>query len=260
MAAAMLAAPIPVRTAPVNGAPVDAAPVDGAPARRAAAAGAVVHSLGAAGPRQLDDAVTYACFRRAIVERDQRAWAALDCQYRPLVRHWVYQHPAWPGSGDDADYWTNRAFERFFVAVTPERFAAFPALPSLLRYLKLCVHSTLLDAVRAREAVALHLLEEDEHPSGEDVAERVSADLSGSELWAAILGVAQDEQERLAAQLCLALGMAPRAVHARCPEQFPSVADVYRVKRNLLDRLRRSPGIRAFREGGCDEGRPLVST
>lgn len=235
------------------------APVS-APLAPSAAAGSSVRPLGASAPRRPDDAATYECFRRAIVGRDQQAWEALYGQYRPLVLHWVYQHPAWPGSGDDAEYWANRAFERFFVALTPERFAAFPALAALLRYLKLCVHSILLDAVRAREAVALHLLEEDDHPSAADVAEGVMADLTGSELWAAILAEVKDEPERLTAHHCFVLGMTPRAVQARCPEYFPTIADVYRVKRNLLDRLRRSPAIRAFRTDESDEGRPLVST
>ena len=35
-------------------------------------------------------------------------------------------------------------------------------------------------------------------------------------------------------------GPLPRQIYARSPQVFPSVQDVYRMKRNVLDRLRRS--------------------
>ena len=55
-----------------------------------------------------------------------------------------------------------------------------------------------------------------------------------------------DQAERLVARLCLVLDLKPREVYERHPDRFADVADVYRVKRNLLERLRRSPAIRRF--------------
>ncbi|CAA9541297.1 MAG: hypothetical protein AVDCRST_MAG88-32, partial [uncultured Thermomicrobiales bacterium] len=59
-------------------------------------------------------------------------------------------------------------------------------------------------------------------------------------------GGGADAAGLFAPRLCLALELKPSEVHARYPDRFASVADVYRIKRNLLDRLRRSPEIRRF--------------
>ena len=55
-----------------------------------------------------------------------------------------------------------------------------------------------------------------------------------------------DEAERLVVYLSFVLDLKPAAIHGRHPGRFGSMADVYRVKRNALDRLRRSPEIRAL--------------
>jgi hypothetical protein len=65
-------------------------------------------------------------------------------------------------------------------------------------------------------------------------------------LWSAIEAEVKDEAERLVAYLGLALELKPQEIHTRHPEQFATVAQVYTVKRNLLDRLRRNTAIRQF--------------
>jgi DNA-directed RNA polymerase specialized sigma24 family protein len=187
-------------------------------------------------------------FRRAICERDQSAWEALFAEYRGMVRAWVRRHPAAAAAGEDDEYWVNRAFERFFTAVGPERFGAFPSLAALLRYLKLCAHSVLLDEARAQGGAYVDSLSQHGDEAGEapDVAGYALGQLAGEDLWAAVQGELQGEEDRLVARLCLVLGLKPREVYRRHPECYADVAEVYRVKRNLLDRLRRSPAILAF--------------
>jgi hypothetical protein len=186
-------------------------------------------------------------FRRAICERDELAWEALYTQYRGMVRAWLCNHPAWPTIGDDLDSWVNCVFARFWSAVTPDRFASFPILAALLRYLKLCTHSVLLDELRARHVRQIQPLSEDVVATGDEDAERtVLVRVTSEALWTAINAEVRDETERLIACLGLALGMKPQEIHARHPDRFASVTQVYTVKRNLLDRLRRNAAIRQF--------------
>ncbi len=184
-------------------------------------------------------------FRRALVERGAAPWRAIFDQYHGLVVAWIRQHPATATLGDEHDYYTNRAFERFWSAVTPERFAAFPGLAALLRYLKLCAHSVLLDAARAQRARSA--LPGWERAVAPDAATAVVGALVGDDLWQAIEAELHDEAERLVAYGTFALDLKPTELHARYPATFATVADVYRTKRNLLDRLRRSPAIQQFR-------------
>jgi hypothetical protein len=196
------------------------------------------------------EAFAHELLRRAVCDRDQAAWDAVVAQYRALVLAWVRRHPAYLAAAEAGDYWVNRTFERFWGAVGPARFCAFPGLAALLRYLQLCAGSVLLDEARRRAAAATEPLTERAMglAGGRAGEAAVLGELAGRELWRAIEGEVRGEDERLVARLCLGQGLAPREVHARYPERFGAVADVYRVKRRLLDRLQSSPAIRRFLE------------
>jgi hypothetical protein len=197
--------------------------------------------------RSSSDAFAVELFRRAICERDELAWEAVYAQYRGMVCSWLCRHPAWPSIGDDPEGWMNCVFERFWAAVTAERFDSFPTLAALLRYLKLCAHSVLLDELRARHVRQMQPFSEDIVATGMGNVERTVLESATSEaLWAVIDAEVKDDAERLVAWLSLVLGLKPHEIHARHPEQFASVKQVYTVKRNLIDRLRRNPTIRQF--------------
>jgi hypothetical protein len=182
------------------------------------------------------------------VHRDDEAWAAIVAQYRGILLAYVSQHGAAAVIRESDDYWINRAFQRFWTAVSADRFGQFPDLPALLKYLKLCVHSVLMDEVRTRRArtsTSLEELVESAAPLA-STEHNVIGGLAGEQLWAAVLGHVQDEAERQVAQLSFTRDLKPAEIFDRHPELYASVADVYRIKRNLLERLRRSPEIREF--------------
>jgi hypothetical protein len=188
-----------------------------------------------------DDTYCFEVFQRAVVERDNQAWEALVGQYRGIVL-------AAAMIGESDDYWVNRAFQRFWTAVGADRFAQFPDLPALLRYLKLCVHSVLMDEVRSRRARTCASLDDvsDSLPSVASAERNVLGDLGGEQRWQANVGLLRDEREKQVAYLSFTRDLKPAEIFDRSPELFPSVADVYRVKRNLLERLRNSQVIREF--------------
>lgn len=193
-----------------------------------------------------DDAPAFELFRRAICERNERAWAALFDVYGGIVGAWVRMHPAAPADRADDVYWMNRAFERLWAAVTPERFALFPTVAALLRYLKMCVHSVLLDARRVPDATCIEALAPYLVDTRAVGATAVEEQLRAQALWEAVVLHLHDDADRLVATLCLVLDMKPREVYERHTEVFASVAEVYRAKRNLLERLQRSAMIRDF--------------
>jgi hypothetical protein len=63
-----------------------------------------------------------------------------------------------------------------------------------------------------------------------------------------VLRHARDERDRAIIALSYELGLRSAAVQAARPDLFPTVADVYRATRNLLDRLGRSHELRAWFE------------
>jgi hypothetical protein len=153
-------------------------------------------------------------------------------QYRTLVRAWIGQHPFRAALGGTDDFWVTRSFARFWYVIHPPRIGAFHGLTELLRYLKLCVHSVMLDEQRARHAIR-------DKPIREDVGN--AGGVSAEHLWATIQADLKDGDERLVAYLCLVLAMKPEEVQSHAPERFGSVAEVRAVKDTLLDRLRHNP-------------------
>jgi DNA-directed RNA polymerase specialized sigma24 family protein len=195
------------------------------------------------------DAYCYELFRRAVVCRDALAWDGVVAQYRGIVLAYVRQHPARALVREEEEFWVNRTFQRFWLALGADRFGRFPDLASLLKYLKLCAHSVFVDQLRSQRSTVP--LEEVPPQAGKfEDAELLAVDrVASSELWEAVKRTLPEESERLVAYLSLARDWKPSEIHARHTDRYPSVTDVYRIKRTVLERLRRSPEIREFLVG-----------
>lgn len=183
-------------------------------------------------------------FRRAIVQRSDDAWACIYQQYAPLVLTWVNQHQsatAMLGQDGSASL-VNAAFAKFAQALTPVKMDNFDSLAAVLKYLKMCVHSVIADEVRSRQArqyeETLELIEHE--PSTEDPADDVVSSISAQGLWQVIQEELNGEDERMLIYLAYVHGMKPSEISNQHNRLFPSVEDVYRIKRNVLERLRRN--------------------
>src|SRR6266849_8684188 len=183
-------------------------------------------------------------FRRAISKRDEDAWACIYQQYAPLVLTWVNQHQSATSllGQDGCAPLVNAAFAKFSQALTPAKMGNFDSLAAVLKYLKMCVHSVIADEVRARQArqfeEALELMEHE--PATDDPADSVISNLSAQGLWQVIQEELNGEDERVLIYLAYIHGMKPSEISSQNRRLFPTVDDVYRIKRNVLERLRRN--------------------
>jgi DNA-directed RNA polymerase specialized sigma24 family protein len=118
----------------------------------------------------------------------------------------------------------------------------------VLAYLRTCARSVVLDAQRRRQA---HLALED---AGEEASDEPSPHVhclareEQEALWRMVARHLRDERERRLVVLIYQTGLRPAEVHARHPELFPRVDDVYRLHRNILERLRRDGELRHCRD------------
>jgi hypothetical protein len=192
----------------------------------------------------------YELFRRAILARNEEAWARIYAQYQRLVSHWVERNAAFAASGEDVVYFVNRAFEKMWLGITPEKFETFPNLKSILRYLQMCVHSVLVDFVRQKEyKLVLESVEDVGYLVGTEetaVEDQIAAQLDKVELWAWLKQQLNDEKEYCVVYGMFILALKPREMLTQYPTVFEDVKDVYRVKENLVVRLRRSDEFRQF--------------
>jgi hypothetical protein len=209
-----------------------------------------VATEGAGAASTSDDARAFDLFRRAIVDRDEAAWAAAVERYRGLVCAWLAQRaPA--GDLMNFDDLTIRVFERLWLAVSAERFNDFTGLPGILRYLKLCAAHAVIDERRRMLTWERHRAEEDAALSveGDRVDEAVVERLHAAALWAAVEQALSEPDQRLVIYLSFVVGLKPRQIVERAPEVFPTAQTVYACKRQALERLARHARLHILGRG-----------
>jgi hypothetical protein len=191
-----------------------------------------------------DSRYAYELFRRALLERDEGAWAYLYDLYHSVVQRWVRKNTAFDASGERSDTLVGEAFARFWHAIPPARFAQFPTVNALLQYLQICAGCVVIDSARTATrlsfAEAMLLNSTRQRPPDEEVLERMNSE----ELWRHIIGQLNGEAERVVVFDSFVSGLKPRDICARRRDLFTSVREVYMVKHNVLARLSRDQGLR----------------
>ena len=192
---------------------------------------------------ELTEDAGYELFRRAIVERDDEAWAAIYTNFRQLLISWARQAivraPAMGQYEDIAD----RALARAWAALTAEQFAQFPSLAALLAYLRTCVGAAAIDAARA-ESTRERAYQKLDLPSVTTPEELVVGALNRDALWLLVSKLVSNEHERIILIESFVLDLPPRTILERHQDCFADVPAIYGAKRNLLNRLERSRDLR----------------
>jgi hypothetical protein len=175
--------------------------------------------------------------RRALVQGDQDAWTGLQQCLSELVRGWLYAHPCREAAlrWESEESYVALAFERFWQATVQQK-VAFRTLAGVLAYLHASLNGALLDTLRAyarpRE-VPLPEPGASGEPSFEDHPD-------SSEVWEILQRVLPSERELRLAYLLYHCNLKPREIVRFCQEEWPNVQEIYRLRRNILERLLRN--------------------
>jgi RNA polymerase sigma factor (sigma-70 family) len=186
-----------------------------------------------------DDRYCYELIRRAIELRDDHCWRELIAIYRDLVLSWCRRSG---GADGDIEELAAVAWEKFWRNYTPAKLTdANGSAAAPLGYLKACARSAVLDEGRRRARLQAHELADPESVHAFEAAAEMEIDhADGDAFWSLIDGHLRDERERLIVRLSYEIGLTPADIYARHGERFADVREVYKIKRNILDRLRRS--------------------
>jgi hypothetical protein len=76
--------------------------------------------------KEHDPRFCYELFRRAFVHGNEWAWHCVYERYHKLVLSWVMRHALYPGLGEEADYFMNRAFEKMWQGIPAENLKNSP--------------------------------------------------------------------------------------------------------------------------------------
>jgi DNA-directed RNA polymerase specialized sigma24 family protein len=182
-------------------------------------------------------------FHRAMVKHDPDAWELLQKHFSPTVRAWMRNHPQRDAAcryQPEEDY-VAETFVRVWQA-SMRNTLEFVSMAAALRYLKLSLQAAVIDTLRAysrpRE-VPLPDPGSDTHYTEEPAMED---EYESNDLWDIIKSLLPNERERQLAYLLFVCGLKSREIVSYVPEQFSDIQEIYRLKRNITERLMRQRG------------------
>ena len=174
---------------------------------------------------------------RAIIQGDQFAWQGLQQCLGEMVRGWLRCHPSRAAAcrWESEENYVALAFERFWQATARQRLA-FESFAGALAYLRASLNGVILDTLRAYsrpKEVPLSETGESEEPYREDQAD-------SNELWEILQTMLPNEREQRLAYLLYHCGLKPGEIVRFCPQAWNDIQEVYRLRRNIVERLLRN--------------------
>jgi hypothetical protein len=184
-----------------------------------------------------DDSYCLEILRRAAVLRDDRAWSILQRLFSENVRFWLARHAYREAAlrHEIEQNYIDDAFRRFWQAVSDQTLT-FTSLAGALRYLRLCLHCAIMDTLRAYARGNVESIPDYGHPEEPQVEDSYGDD----ELWETIKSILPGERERRVAYLHFHCNLKPREIIRYCPGEFSGEEEIYRLKRNIMERVLRN--------------------
>jgi hypothetical protein len=173
--------------------------------------------------------------RRATLQEDQEAWAWMHHCFGGVVRSWLRVHP----STEDAcrfeseEHYVALTFEQLKQATTLPQQVEFSTLGAILRYLRACLNGAIVDRLR----VYARPREIPQPESGAREEPHVQDRNDSSELWEIVQTLLPNLREQRVAYLLFQAGLKPGEIVRFCAQEFPDMQEIYRLRRNILERL-----------------------
>jgi len=174
-------------------------------------------------------------FRRATLQGNQEARARVQHCFREVVHGWLGRHPSREVACrlESEEYYVAQAFERFWQATAQSQQVAFKTLAATLQYLRSSLHGAVLDTLRAYSRP-----QEVPLPEPGEAGESGAEDhMEGPEVWEILQRLLPDPRERRLAYLLYHCGLKPREIVRFCAPEWNDVQEIYRLRRNILERL-----------------------
>lgn len=174
-------------------------------------------------------------FHRALVLRDERAWDMLTRRFTGTILGWLRRHPYRETAyrlHSEADY-VALTIERLWMVTVRNQSLEFQTLAGALKFMRASLNCVVIDTLRGQTkeaAIPEAGFDEPTAPEPDD----------GNEFWEIIKSMLPNEREQRLAYLLFHCNLKPRQVVQFCPREFSDVREIFRMKRNILDRLQRN--------------------
>ena len=183
--------------------------------------------------------------RRATMQGDQEAWAWVQHCFGGMVRGWLRRHPKSEVAYrlESEENYVAQAFERFWQATAFNQRVEFSTLAAALQYLHASLNGAILDMLRAYERpreVSLSGPGEPGEPLVEDSSDH-------SEVWDMLHMILSNPREQRLAYLLFHGGLKPREIVRFCSQEWSDVQEIYRLRRNIMERVLRKADLLRWR-------------
>jgi hypothetical protein len=172
--------------------------------------------------------------RRAIAHGDQDAWAGFQQCLEEAVLAWLHEHPSREAAcrGLCEKDLVVQAFERFRQGAVQAQMT-FETLAGVLVYLRASLHGAILDTLRALSrpkevSILVPGLAGEPH---------VADQIDSNEIWEFLQTLLPSARERRLAYLIYFCGLGPQEIVQCCPQEWSDVQEIYRLRRNIVERL-----------------------
>jgi hypothetical protein len=205
-----------------------------------------------------DDRYCLEVLRRAVILGQNAAWEAVQRLFSENVRLWINRHPhrSIALRHEDEQTYVSDTFRRFWQAVGDQKLT-FTSLAGALSYLHLCSHCAIMDTLRLYARPKEEPLPEYGQIGGYEPW--VEDNYHQGELWEVIEHLLPGKKEKRVAYLHFHCNLKPREIMRYCPGEFAGEEEIYRLKRNIIERIMRNADkIRWKLEGIPGYHTPLV--
>jgi hypothetical protein len=107
----------------------------------------------------------------------------------------------------------------------------FSTLAGAFKFMRASLNSAVIDALRNQQKEKTIQESDFDMPAAHD---------DEGDFWEIIKNLLPNEHEQRLAYLLYFCGLKPRQIVQYCPQEFSNVQEIFRMTRNILDRLRRN--------------------
>ena len=185
-----------------------------------------------------DDQYCLEIFHRAMLQGDSSAWELLHQHFKSTMLRWLRSHPNRDTARrlESEENYIVQAFERFWSSTVHHQHLEFSTLAAALRYLHASLNGAILDTLRTYSRAKEDPLPEPGFP-GEPMAQDSD---DGRDLWQILQRMLSGKQEQRLAYLLFHCGLKPREIVHHFPQEFRDVKQIYRLHRQIIERLQRN--------------------
>lgn len=177
-------------------------------------------------------------FYIGVHDENPEAFAEIYRHFHSQIERWIYAHNSYYQTGESIDHFVSVTFTKFYHALQGEKFKRMRDFASVMKYLKLCVHSVIADYLRKLPP---------QHANIDDLAlpdDPPPSTLTFSAIWERIIVLLPDAIDQRVARKVFIEGYKASEIAEVYPDDFDDARQVSVALQRIRRKLRSDQELR----------------